>query len=238
MMFWIRYLFLKIFRPHGRRTYEYQLFIYLNKARKSYGFPKLFFQNDLRTVARKHSQDMARHDYFAHEGRSGTTPKDRFEQLDITEVVSGENLAKIRGYKDPVLRAHDGLMNSPGHKANILSEHYNCVGIGLAVAKDKTYYFTQNFSHRNFIVRGARKRVWFFKKFKLKVIRLEKGHEGVMVVVKDNYDCEVQKKAWRFNRSSSLVIEISVPYAARFEVFIYNLSTRKLVNKFRVQKWC
>lgn len=236
MWFWIKYLFLKVFSPHGRRTYEYQLFLYLNKARKSYGMWPLFFQNDLRSVARRHSQDMARHDYFAHEGRTGTSPKDRFEKLDITEVVSGENLAKIRGYKDPVLRAHDGLMNSPGHKANILSKHFNCVGIGLAVARDKTYYFTQNFSHRNFIVKGARKKIWFMKFFKISVIRLDKAHEGVLVAVKDNYDCEVYKKSFVFDRVRKVDVRIPVPYAARFEVCIYNLSTRKLVNKFRVQK--
>jgi hypothetical protein len=236
MWFWIKYLFLKFFSPHGRKTLEYQLFVYLNKARKYYEKEKLFFQNDLRGVARKHSQDMARHDYFAHESRTGTTPKDRFEKLDITEVVSGENLAKIRGFKNPVLRAHDGLMNSPGHKANILSEHFNCVGIGLAISQDKTYYFTQNFSHRNFIVKGARKRIWFFMKFKIKVTRLEKKHSGILIVVKDHFDCEVFKKVYDFTENSTLSIFIPTPYVAIFEVLIYNLSTKKLVNKFRVQK--
>jgi hypothetical protein len=208
----------------------------LNKARKEYGFKKLFFQNDLRSVGRKHSKDMARHDYFAHEGRSGTTPKDRFESLNISEVIAGENLAKIRGHKNPVLTAHIGLMNSPGHKANILSPKYNCVGIGLAISKDRTFYFTQNFSHRSFMVKGVKKRVWFANKLKLRFIRIDSSHSGVVIVVKDRADQVLAQNNYKF-KSKKIECKVDLPSGAnKYVVEVYSSSTLRLVNKFSVQK--
>lgn len=236
MNFWVKYILLRIFRPYGRMTQEYRLFRYLNKARKEHGLWQLFFQNDLRAVARRHSKDMAKHDYFAHEGRSGTSPKDRFEQLNISEVIAGENLAKIRGHRDPVLTAHIGLMNSPGHKANILSKSYNCVGIGLAVSKDKTYYYTQNFSHRSFLVKGVKSRVWFAKQLKLAVVRIDKSHDGLIVIVKDQFSTEISRNEYSFE-SKKLNIKVDLLKGAKkYSVEIYSKTSLKLVNKFDVQK--
>lgn len=45
----------------------------------------------------------------------------------IRFVVAGENLALAQN----LLLAHDGLMNSPGHRANILREAFGRVGIGI-----------------------------------------------------------------------------------------------------------
>jgi uncharacterized protein YkwD len=36
-------------------------------------------------------------------------------------------------------------MNSPGHRANILSPSYNQIGVGVAKAANGTYYWTQMF---------------------------------------------------------------------------------------------
>ncbi len=126
----------------------------LNRDRKRLGFKPLFMQDDLKKVARKHSKDMAKRDYFEHENLLGQSHVDRYKIERITEVLSGENLAKIGGYPLPVHRAEIGLMNSPGHRANILNSSYNCVGIGVHKSEKSVYYFTQNFAYRPLIFLG------------------------------------------------------------------------------------
>lgn len=148
---WIIYILRRIFLPHSLKTMEWKMLRLVNKDRKPYRLRKLRMQDDLRDVARKHSRDMARKDYFEHENILGQTPFERLEKARVTDIQSGENLAKIRGHKNPVVRAEIGLMNSPGHRANILNENYNTVGIGIVKSIDKSYYFTQNFARRELI---------------------------------------------------------------------------------------
>lgn len=150
---WIIYILRRIFLPHSLRTMEWRMLRLVNKDRKTYDLISLRMQDDLRDVARKHSRDMARKDYFEHENILGQTPFDRLENARVTDIQSGENLAKIRGHKNPVVRAEIGLMNSPGHRANILNEKYNTVGIGIIKSVDQSYYFTQNFARRELIFR-------------------------------------------------------------------------------------
>ncbi len=123
----------------------------VNRARRQHGLRPLKMQDDLRKVAREHSKDMARLDYFEHKNFLGQSHVERLQEAKVTDIHSGENLAKIGGYTHPLLRAHQGLMNSPGHRANILNPSYNTVGIGIHRAENKILYFTQNFAKRALI---------------------------------------------------------------------------------------
>lgn len=167
MTFWdyIKYIFRVIFLPRSLKTMEWKMLKLVNKDRKRHGLEKLRMQQDLREVARKHSRDMARKAYFEHENIKGQTPFDRLDEARITDVIAGENLAKIRGFNNPVVRAEIGLMNSPGHRANILNKDYNTVGIGIIKSVDQSFYYTQNFAARDLI---------FTKKIPHKV-KLKKG---------------------------------------------------------------
>lgn len=127
---------------------------YLNQDRKRHQLKPVRMQEDLRVVARKHSLDMAQKDYFAHVNMSAQSHVDRLKLKGVTDVVSGENLAKIGGYRNPTQVAEEGLMNSPGHRANILNGSYNVVGIGVIQSGQKVYYFTQNFAHRDIVFKG------------------------------------------------------------------------------------
>src|SRR6185503_18152883 len=65
--------------------------------------------------------------YFAHETPEGLSPFDRMRAANVRFLVAGENLALA-----PTLSlAHTGLMNSPGHRANILRPQFGRVGIGI-----------------------------------------------------------------------------------------------------------
>lgn len=144
----LSYLLLIIFAPRSHKVMEWRMLRLLNKDRKRHGLAPVRMQEDLRTVARKHSGDMAQRDFFDHVNLERQSPSDRLRLSRVTDVQSGENLAKIGGYKNPTQQAEIGLMNSPGHRANILNESYNAVGIGVVQSQTEIYYFTQNFAKR------------------------------------------------------------------------------------------
>ncbi|MBU0981755.1 CAP domain-containing protein [Patescibacteria group bacterium] len=148
---WFSFVFMSIFIPNSLKTMEWKMLRLLNRDRRKYRIQALFMQDDLRRVAREHSKDMAKLDYFEHKNWRGQTHVDRLMEAKVTDTVSGENLAKIGGYNYPVHRAEIGLMNSPGHRANILNKQFNCVGIGIHKSENKIFYFTQNFALRKLI---------------------------------------------------------------------------------------
>jgi hypothetical protein len=150
---YVKYLLLYAFAPDSTKTMEWRMLRLLNKDRQRGALKKLKMQEDLRTVARKHSLDMANKDYFDHVNRQSHNPSDRLKIAGVSEVQSGENLAKIGGFKNPTQKAEDGLMKSPGHRANILNGSYNTVGIGVVMDKNGSYYFTQNFAVRELILK-------------------------------------------------------------------------------------
>jgi uncharacterized protein YkwD len=54
---------------------------------------------------------------------------DRLNTAGIPFSIAGENLALAASSGE----VHQGLMESPGHRANILSDAYRRVGIGVVV---------------------------------------------------------------------------------------------------------
>ena len=80
--------------------------------------------------------------YFAHVDQNGGTPFDRMRAGGAAFRAAGENLALA----PTVQIAHDGLMNSPGHRANILNPRYRRIGIGVADGGMHGKMFTQNFA--------------------------------------------------------------------------------------------
>lgn len=114
----------------------------VNQERVKQGLNSLVVDVKLREVARIHSADMFRKGYFAHYDPKGLNVADRAAGLNVRFKVIGENLA----YAPSLQLAHRGLMNSPGHRANILGEEYSKVGIGIADTEDFGLMFTQVFS--------------------------------------------------------------------------------------------
>jgi uncharacterized protein YkwD len=99
----------------------------INGERTSRGLKPLEMDEELRQVARKHSADMFERGYFSHYTPEGKDPFERMRDDGVKFRIAGENLALA-----PSLQlAHTGLMNSPGHRANILHSSYGRVGIGI-----------------------------------------------------------------------------------------------------------
>ncbi|WP_163537009.1 CAP-associated domain-containing protein [Gracilibacillus sp. YIM 98692] len=125
-----------------REGFEYQLFDLTNAARVAHGLSPLEWKEPVRTTARDHSQDMADNNYFSHTNLDGQTPFDRLSEDDIRYRMAGENLAA--GQSSSVF-AHEGLMNSLGHRENILKNGYRLLAIGVAFNEESQPYYTENF---------------------------------------------------------------------------------------------
>ena len=115
----------------------------VNKERGKQGAEKLTFDKTLRQIARMHSADMFERGYFSHYSPEGKTVADRATNAGIDFLVIGENLA----YAPTLEAAHKGLMNSEGHRANILSTDYHRIGIGVMDGGVYGKMFTQVFSN-------------------------------------------------------------------------------------------
>ncbi len=115
----------------------------VNQERTSRGLIPVTHNNELRLVARKHCEDMFKRGYFSHYTPDGLSPFDRMDRDNIEYLAAGENLA----YAPDVDIAHEGLMNSPGHKANILSENFEQLGVGVIDAGIYGRMFCQEFSN-------------------------------------------------------------------------------------------
>jgi uncharacterized protein YkwD/uncharacterized membrane protein required for colicin V production len=120
---------------------EQQMLDLVNQERVRTGLRPLEMDESLRSVARAHSQEMFQRGYFAHDSPTAGSPYDRMRAAGVTFFVAGENLA----YAPTVQTAHDGLMHSPGHRANILRPEFAHVGIGIIHSQFQGSMFTQDF---------------------------------------------------------------------------------------------
>lgn len=125
---------------------ERQAFDILNQKRKENGLAPIEWNEDMAKVARLHSENMAKFKFFSHAGQDGLMVNDRADSLGFYKWKAiGENIAYNRGYANPAEFAAERWMLSPTHKDNILNKRWQVTGVGLAIADDGTYYFTQVF---------------------------------------------------------------------------------------------
>ncbi len=115
----------------------------VNKERADRGIKTLTLDTRLREIARNYSADMFTRGYFSHYSPEGKSVADRALAAGIDFLVIGENLA----YAPDVNLAFKGLMNSEGHRENILSKDYAKIGIGAMDGGVYEEMFTQVFSN-------------------------------------------------------------------------------------------
>lgn len=144
----LRVLPVKVDLAQGEQT----IFTLINQERVNNGLNPLVWDENLATYSRKHSTDMALSNTVYH------------DKPELAALNAGENaLMMPKSYGGFGLlpyfyfnfyRTSDALwqdsvlswMDSPGHRANILTTGYTHTGVGIAVASDGvTYYETQNF---------------------------------------------------------------------------------------------
>ena len=106
---------------------EARMLALLNGVRRRAGAPPLVADGELRAVALGHSQDMARAHFVGHVSPTTGSPEDRLKRAGVWLADGGENVAQARTADD----AHQDLMNSPGHRANMLNRRFTHVGIAV-----------------------------------------------------------------------------------------------------------
>jgi Ca2+-binding RTX toxin-like protein len=129
----------------------------VNAERRKAGAQPLAFDGDLNQAADAHSAWMIGADTFSHTGSGGSTPTQRMTAAGFDFAgswASAENIAwaSLRapsGLQDEVKLLHTNLMNSAGHRANLLNDAYREIGIGFATGQYQTWdsaFVTQNFA--------------------------------------------------------------------------------------------
>jgi hypothetical protein len=145
-------------------TVERMMLDLINAERAREGVDPLRLEQRLNDSAEDHSAWTLAADTFSHIGANGSSPTARLRDAGFKfqgSWSSGENIAWQSergrgGIADDVAQLHASLMNSPGHRANILSPNFELVGIGVERGDFKGYdgvVVTQNFARTSAPVR-------------------------------------------------------------------------------------
>jgi uncharacterized protein YkwD len=115
----------------------------INEERTTRGLKPLALRRELLAPARFQSLDMAANGFFDHQSPDGRSPSDRVTALDRRALIqrSAENLAKLEivkghyNFSKSLPQLHQNLMDSPGHRENILNPDLTHVAIGVVVTR-------------------------------------------------------------------------------------------------------
>ncbi len=139
---------------------EQELITDINHERRAHGLNDLAIDPLLGGAARAHSREMCGKDYFDHHSPSAgmSTPMDRyFEALQAhgeerpDAALVGENIfyASVTNSTYNAQYAHEALMRSPGHRANILEPRFCKVGVGVYRDCKGRFWITEMFLRDN-----------------------------------------------------------------------------------------
>lgn len=120
---------------------EQQMLALINKERTSRGLKALTLDSALSNVAERKSKDMIANNYFSHQSPTYGSPFEMMKQFGIAYRSAGENIACNRS----VEAAHQALMESQGHRENILNAGFTHIGLGIVDGGPCGKMFTQMF---------------------------------------------------------------------------------------------
>lgn len=104
-----------------------EIFDLVNRSRIEEGLDPLAWSGPLAMVGEGHANEMYLEGYFGHTSPLTGTVADRMEVEGIPFRAVGENLALAATPRT----VHEGLMDSPGHRANILGIGFTRLGVGV-----------------------------------------------------------------------------------------------------------
>lgn len=125
-----------------------QMLQMVNQARQQHGLNPLILDPQVTQVAQIKSEEMVQRNYFSHNSPTYGSPANMLKTFGVKYTRSGENLAKAAS----VTNAFNNLMNSDGHRRNILNPSYTHIGLGVdrhpSGVSGGHYVFTQMFIGR------------------------------------------------------------------------------------------
>jgi uncharacterized protein YkwD len=119
-----------------------------NLERRRVGLNPLRLHPKLGKAAQAHSRDMGSRDFFSHTGSNGSSLGDRIRRVGYRYSYAAENIAASASSPQQVVNL---WMNSPGHRANILTPKLKHIGIGYYYVSNDAgneqwgHYWTQKF---------------------------------------------------------------------------------------------
>ena len=146
------------FTEQDIKDFEKELFELTNQKRIENNVSVLDWDEELASIARGHSQDMAENDFLSHVNLNGLSANDRATNTKyeckkknndqgyygISENISQMGLIYQDYELDDAQRIIDNLMDSPEHKDNMLHPINSKIGIAIAI-NENHLYTTQNF---------------------------------------------------------------------------------------------
>jgi uncharacterized YkwD family protein/spore coat assembly protein SafA len=124
------------------KSIESQVVQLTNQERAKHGLRPLTQDWELSRVARYKSVDMRDKNYFSHTSPTYGSPFTMMKNFGISYRAAAENIAAGQTTAQEVVNS---WMNSPGHRANILSGNYTYIGVGYAKGGSQRHYWTQMF---------------------------------------------------------------------------------------------
>lgn len=124
-----------------KKSYELQTIDLINSERIKNNLEILTQSENAQKSSQNHSQDMMVNNFFNHINLNNKDPFDRMKSENIEYKIAGENIA---AGQTNAIYAHEALMNSLGHRNNILG-NYKYIGVGISFGGTYGIYYTQNF---------------------------------------------------------------------------------------------
>lgn len=125
-------------------TEEQKMLDLINQERSKVGVKPLSADIELMKVAKLKAEDMVDNNYFSHTSPTYGSPFDMLNKFRITYKSAAENIAG----NSSVEAAHNALMQSEGHRKNILNASFNYIGIGIVPSPVYGKVFVQMFVGR------------------------------------------------------------------------------------------
>lgn len=129
----------------------------VNEERTSRDLGALQLETNLNLSAEDHSLWMLETNTFSHTGANNSTATQRIVAADFdldapwgtAENIAVQSARGDAGYFDDVANLHTSLMNSPGHRANLLDPDLEYIGIGIEVG---SYTYSSSFTASSVMV--------------------------------------------------------------------------------------
>lgn len=116
-------------------SYEQKVLNLVNKERRSQGLSALSLSAEAQQAARVRAKEIV--SSFSHTRPNGTSCFTVLNEIGAKYTSAGENIAKGQKTPEQVVEA---WMNSPSHRANILSSKYTKLGVGCYFNGSNTYW--------------------------------------------------------------------------------------------------
>lgn len=220
---------------------EAYAFRLLNADRTRLGLPALEYDDRLAAIARAHSKDMNDASFFGHRSPTTGLAGDRVLKAEYRASAHAENLAENQTLNG----AEASLMNSVGHRRNILGKSSTHVGVGIARRRRKSgegWIVTQMFARKVVDIDEATARVELVKQ--INAARRAAGAGGVTVrrdlsvAAKDGAQRAANGELKGIARDVLSRVRALVDKEASVSTHvIYDLAQFKVPKNARARKW-